>query len=184
MCPSLIRWGFTNVRPTAGLITNGTCTLTFTHRYCAPQLCANLWLVLRCWALRRGTSHPKPLPHDCVRLKTREKSVQSRILRTRTPCWGSNGLPLLARMENRNLLKETKSHRLSEGWGRVDLRQISAGSDLYSLAPFWLQQRGQNQTGKGRYAQQNQQIASGDCSPEKAGVGGSTPSLATTNLAI
>ena len=29
------------------------------------------------------------------------------------------------------------------------------------------------------YAQRNQQIALGDYSPEKAGVGGSTPSLAT-----
>jgi hypothetical protein len=59
------------------------------------------------------------------------------------------------------------------------LRQISAGSDLYRLAPFWLQKRGQNQAGFQSYVLQNQQIALGDYSPEKAGVGGSTPSLAT-----
>jgi hypothetical protein len=59
------------------------------------------------------------------------------------------------------------------------LRQISAGSDLYRLAPFWLQKRGQNQAGIQSYVLQNQQIALGDYSPEKAGVGGSTPSLAT-----
>jgi hypothetical protein len=54
------------------------------------------------------------------------------------------------------------------------LRQISAGSDLYRLAPFWLQKRGQNQAGFQSYVLQNQQIALGDYSPEKAGGGGST----------
>jgi hypothetical protein len=47
-------------------------------------------------------------------------------------------------------------------------RQISAGSDLYSLAPFWLQQEGQEQAGNPGYTLQNQQIALGDYSPEKA----------------
>jgi len=61
-------------------------------------------------------------------------------------------------------------------------RQISAGSDLYSLAPFWLQQGRQNQGDFQSYVSQNQQIASGDYSPEKAGVGGSTPSLATISF--
>jgi hypothetical protein len=55
------------------------------------------------------------------------------------------------------------------------LRFIQLGS---ILAPI----RGQNQAVFQSYVLQNQQIASGDYSPEKAGVGGSTPSLATIIL--
>src|SRR5579863_9705919 len=53
---------------------------------------------------------------------------------------------------------------------RVDLRQISAGSDFYNSAPFWLQQEGQNQAGFLSYVLQNQQIALRESSPEEAGV--------------
>jgi len=50
------------------------------------------------------------------------------------------------------------------------------------LVPLWFQKEGQKQAGIWRYALQNQWMDSVDYSPEKAGVGGSTPSLATISL--
>jgi len=50
------------------------------------------------------------------------------------------------------------------------------------LVPLWFQKEGQKQAEIWRYALQNQWMDSVDYSPEKAGVGGSTPSLATISL--
>jgi hypothetical protein len=72
---------------------------------------------------------------------------------------------------------------LLQGEHTAALVEIEGKSRQAQICTAWLhfgsKKEGKIRTGLWSYVSQNQQIALGEASPEKAGVAGSTPSLAT-----